>query len=64
MEVGTLCWSGENSTWSVDFSLILYLALWWMQNECKGGIGQLTCALKESTEVELSPMVNIISCVY
>eukprot|EP00978_Attheya_sp_CCMP212_P022537 scaffold67337_cov76-Attheya_sp.AAC.1 len=34
---GTLCRSGENSTWSVAVSLVLYVALWWLEADRKGG---------------------------
>ena len=31
------------------------------KDECKGRAGVLACALKGSTEVEISPMVDIIA---
>eukprot|EP00978_Attheya_sp_CCMP212_P022578 scaffold67520_cov64-Attheya_sp.AAC.2 len=64
--VGTMCQSGENSTWSVAVSLLLlYLTLWWLEAERNGRVEHyLACALKGFTEVELSPMVDIISRAY
>eukprot|EP00978_Attheya_sp_CCMP212_P032151 scaffold124060_cov39-Attheya_sp.AAC.2 len=53
--------SGDAVSVVGEFDMV---ALWWLEAERKGGIGRSALALKGSTEVELSPMVDIISRAY